>query len=76
MTLGWLSAAASPLAHTTERAAIPAVALFLAGIAATFGVFQLRSQSSTMPRRAMSVVLGGLAAGSFILATVLPILLD
>lgn len=37
MIFGWWSAAASPLAHITGRAAIPAVALFLAGVAAGFG---------------------------------------
>jgi hypothetical protein len=67
--------AASPLAHMTGRAAIPAVALFLAGIAAAFGASQLHTPPSTRRRRAAAVALGGLAAGCFLLATVMPILL-
>jgi hypothetical protein len=74
MTFGWRLGVA-PLAHITGRAAIPAVALFLAGIAAAFGAAQLRGLPSTVSRRAMSVGLGALAAGCFLLATVLPILL-
>lgn len=75
MIFGWWSATASSLAHITGRAAIPAVALFLTGIAAAFGAAQLRSPPRTVPRDAMSLVLGGLAAGCLLLATVLPVLL-
>jgi len=67
--------AGSFVAHMTGRAAIPAVALFLAGLAAAFGAVQLRSPPCTVPRHTMSLALGGLAAGCFVLATVLPILL-
>lgn len=76
MTFGWWSAAASPLAHITGRAAIPAVALFLAGVAAGFGAAQLHGPPRTAPRRAMSLALGGLATGCLVLATILPILLQ
>ena len=69
------SAPASSLAHVTGRAAIPAVTLFLAGIAAALGAAHLRNPPSTPARRAMSVTLGGLAAGCFPLATILPVLL-
>jgi hypothetical protein len=74
MTFGWWAVAASPLAHITGRAAIPAVALFLAGVAAAFGAAQPRGSPRTVPRRAMSLGLGVLAAGCLLLATVLPIL--
>ena len=66
---------ASPLAHMTGRAAIPAVAFFVAGIGAALGASQLRSPSSSRTRLAISVALGSLAAGCFLFATILPILL-
>jgi hypothetical protein len=66
---------AFPLAHLTGRAAIPAVALFLAGIGAALGASQLRGPPSTRTRLAASFALGVLAAGCFLFATILPILL-
>jgi hypothetical protein len=66
--------ARSPRAHD-GRAAIPAVALFLAGIGAALGASQLHTPPSTRTRLALSVALGALAAGCFLFATIFPILL-
>ena len=75
MTFATWSSAAALLAHTTGRAAIPAVTLFLTGIAAALGASRFSRPPHSVPKRALSVALGALAGGCFLLATILPILL-
>jgi len=65
----------SPVAHITGRAAIPGVALFLAGVAAALGAARFWGPPYTAVRRAMSVGLAAGAAGLLLLASVLPVLL-
>ena len=73
MSYGPWSVAGSTLAHITGRMAWPAVTLFLAGMAASYGASRVWGPPYTAARRVGSVAFVAMAAGCFLLATILPI---
>jgi hypothetical protein len=72
-----MTGSAGILAHIGVRGPAPFVAmgLFTVGIGASFGAYRLFSRQASPVRRAGSIGLGVVAAGCFLIATILPFLL-